>query len=267
MKKFVYLATTLLAIGVPIASAHAQDFGSEQTTNTNKLSYPSYQTSLTRIVGTQDNSISLPLGVNNYPDRQGKNGLYLTQSNSTKLFFSKPGKLDFGVDLSHDRQYNFANTEFSNTATDPLKGSNLSTGAFLNYRLSSNYALQSSLRYGIGNERGTQLSVGAKANKVFGRRHNLTAVFSVNWNHSVNPQKNVWGLYDWRQSQTPVLLNSKELNRTELRIGTSWNWNIDTNWSLSTGISAHHNLNSSTRNPFVTQRTPVTIFSVATYRF
>jgi len=267
MKKFIYLAIALVPIVGHIASAHAQDFSFEQPITPNKLTYPAYQTSLMRISGTQGTTMSLPLEINSYPNRQGKNSLYLTQSNSTKLFFSKPGNLDFGIDVSLNRQRNFANTDVSNPTTDPLLGSNLSTAAFLNYRLSSNYSLQSSLRYGIGIERGTQLSVGAKANKVFGKRHNLTAVFSVNWNHSVNPQKNVLGVYDWRQNQTPLLLNSKELNRTELRIGTSWNWNIDTNWSLSTGISARHNLNSNAKNPFVTQRTPVTIFSVATYRF
>ncbi len=267
MNKLIYLATALMSFGGHFTAVHAQELGSEQSTNTNKLTYPTYQTSLMRVSGTQDTSISLPLGANSYSDAHGKNSLYLTKSNTTKLYFSKPGKLDFGIDLSLDRQHNVPITEFSSATIDPLQGSNLSTAAFLNYRLNSNYTLQSSLRYGVGNERGAQISIGAKANKMFGKRHNLTAVFSVNWNHSVNPQKNALGIYDWRQNQNHLLLNSKEMNRTELRIGTSWNWNIDTNWSLSTGISARHNFNSSAKNPFITQRSPVTIFSVATYRF
>lgn len=257
------ISATFAVASLPVL---AQDFSSEQFTSANKLNY-SYQTPSLSLSRTQSLNLSSPFDMGYIPGKQEKRGLQIRQLNSTKLHFSPTGKLDYGLDFSTERATESFNSDPLNLSTNQQLTSNLSTAAFLNYRINPVYSLNSSIRYSGRNERGTQLSIGAKANKIFGKRHNLTAVFSVNWNNPSNSTKNALAAFDWQQSQNYLSVRGNQFNRTELRIGTNWNWNIDTNWSLSTGISARHMLNSSAKNPFMTQRTPVTIFSVATYRF
>lgn len=274
--------TILCALSAVHLPVYAQDFRWNQSSAITSQVYPRYSLSQTdknglggiaSISGTQELSLSSPLEFAYIPpSKQSKRGtsrgLFLNQSNSTTLHFSKSDKLDYGLNFSLDRKRDpYELTQFG-AGKNPLSGTDFSTSAFVNYRINPTYSLGSSIRYntGTGYERGTQLSVSAKANKVFGKRHNLTAVFSVNWNNLSNASKNPFSTLDWQQSQNYLSLN-QNLNRTELRIGSSWNWNIDTNWSLSTGVSARHSLNSPVNNPFFTQRTPVTVFSIATYRF
>ncbi|MBC3874504.1 hypothetical protein [Undibacterium flavidum] len=279
MKKIACLTILAAVSAVPLA-VHAQDFRWNQASVIASQVHPTYSLSqtgknsfggITSISSSQDLTLASPLEFGYIPpSKQGKRGssrgLFLNQSNSTALNFSKSDKLDYGLDFSLDRKRDPYELTQIGTGKNQLSGTDFSTSAFINYRINPTYSLGSSIRYGTGYERGTQLSVSAKANKVFGKRHNLTAVFSVNWSNLSSASKNPFSALDWQQSQNYLSLNNN-LNRTELRIGSSWNWNIDTNWSLSTGVSARHSLNSPVNNPFFTQRTPVTVFSIATYRF
>ncbi|MFZ6820220.1 hypothetical protein [Undibacterium sp. Ji22W] len=279
MKKIACL-TILCALSAVHSTVHAQDFRWNQSSAIASQVYPTYSLSQTdrnsfggiaSIHSTQELSMSSPLEFGySPPSKQGKRGssrgLFLNQSNSTTLHFSKSDKLDYGLDFSLDRKRDPFELAQIGAGKNQLSGTDFSTSAFINYRINPTYSLGSSIRYGTGYERGTQLSVSAKANKVFGKRHNLTAVFSVNWSNLSSVSKNPFSTLDWQQSQNYLSLNN-QLNRTELRVGSSWNWNVDTNWSLSTGVSARHSLNSPVNNPFFTQRTPVTVFSIATYRF
>ena len=266
MKKIAYLII-LSALGTICSSAHAQNFRSEQFSTPSASAYSSYQAPLVGISNSQAITMSSPFDMTYTPAKQNKRGLFVTQVNSNKIHFSKSGKLDYGVSFDTERQRRSSFEDDSGNPSNAGSQSNFSTSAFVNYRINSNYALGSAITYGSGKQSGTQFSIAAKANRVFNKRHEFTAVFSVNWNSGANLSKSSLSMQDWRQSQHFLSLNANSLGRTELRIGSSWNWNIDTNWTLSTGISARHNLNSPAINPFVTQRTPVTIFSVATYRF
>lgn len=272
--------TILCALSATHSTAHAQNFRLNQSSTIDTLTYPSnslFQTGNTTNKGissvsiAQDLSMTSPLEFGYIPpNKQNKHGLsrglFVSQKNSTTLHFSKSDKLDYGVNFSVERKRDPYEMEQFGTVKNQLTGADFSTSAFLNYRINPHFSLGSSIRYGTGYERSTHFSVNAKANKVFGKRHNLTAVFSVNWSNLSSTQKNPFNTQDWQQSQNYLSLNNN-LNRTELRVGSSWNWNIDTNWSLSTGISARRSLNSPVNSPFFPQRTPVTVFSIATYRF
>jgi outer membrane scaffolding protein for murein synthesis (MipA/OmpV family) len=54
---------------------------------------------------------------------------------------------------------------------------------------------------------------------------------------------------------------------TDVRIGASWHWTIDTNWSLTTGASISRLSGDAAKSPFVFDKTPVSVFSAASYRF
>lgn len=272
--------TILCALSAVHSTACAQNFRLNQSSTIDTLAYPSnslFQTGNTTNKSISSVSIAQDLGMTSPlefgyipPNKQNKRGssrgLFVNQTNSTTLHFSKSDKLDYGIGFGLERKRDPYGVEQFGTGKNQLPGIDFSTSAFLNYRINPHFSLGSSIRYGTGYERGTRLSVNAKANKVFGKRHNLTAVFSVNWSNLSNTQKSPFSTLDWQQSQNYLSLNNN-LNRTELRVGSSWNWNIDTNWSLSTGISARHSLNSPVNSPFFPQRTPVTVFSIATYRF
>jgi hypothetical protein len=266
MKKFAYLMI-LSGMGTISFAAHAQNFRSEQFSTANVSAYAYTQSPIASVSNSQTMAMGSPFDAHYSPIKQNQRGLFINQLNSSKIHFSKSGKLDYGVSFNTERQIGSVVEGNSSTLGNAEFQSSFSTSAFANYRINSNYALGSSITYGNGKQNGTQLSIAAKANRIFNKRHELTAVFSVNWNSSANLSKSSLSASDWRQSQQFLSLNANSLNRTELRIGSSWNWNIDTNWTLSTGINASHQLTSPAKNPFVTQRTPVTIFSVATYRF
>ncbi len=265
MSKTAYLLIWGM-LGIASSAAHAQNFRSGQFPTAAAV-YPSQQVPLAGVRYTQTIAMSSPFDASYTPVKQNKAGLFVSQPNKSTVHFSKAGKLDYGISFDTERQVSSSFDDLFEKPSNSAPQTNFSTSAFLDYKLTSNFSLGSSVSYGIGKQNGARLSLAAKANRVFNKRHELTAVFSVNWNTPANLSKNSLAMQDWRQSQNFLSLNSNQFNRPELRIGSSWNWNIDTNWTLSTGISARHILNSPSKNPFVTQRTPVTIFSVATYRF
>lgn len=205
--------------------------------------------------------------------KQGKRGLYLNTNKLSSLNFSKSDKLEYGVQFDIESPYesnNLKQNEFNRTSFHSQKflSSTVTTGAYLNYRINPRYSLTSSVGFSSGNERGAQLSIGAKASSVFNKKHRLTTAFSFNWGSQSYSNGSLWNQIDskYNQNFSGLPLPNNAL-RSELRLGTSWNWNIDPSWSLSTGISARHALGDSNKNPFLQQRTPVTIFSVITYRF
>jgi outer membrane scaffolding protein for murein synthesis (MipA/OmpV family) len=215
------------------------------------------------------------VGMSNLFDNSNKNkrGLQLTNSSLTSLNFSNSDRLEYGVhfNIENPQEYlDLSRKEFNRDSfTNPkIASSTLTTGAHLNYRITPKYALTSSLSYSNGNERGAQLSVGAKATSIFNKKHRITTAFSINWGNQNYVGGNLWNQIDSKYIQNSNGLNLMSYSaRSELRLSTSWNWNIDPSWSLSTGVSARHMLGDANKYPFLQQRTPVTIFSVITYRF
>ena len=189
---------------------------------------------------------------------------YSKTATETTLNFTKNSKLQYGLGIAFT--YPAAQAEASRPYSDEAAKTTFTTSAFLNYRISPSYSLASSIKYINGNETAMLLSLEARKVNVFSRKHRLTTMLNVNWSNQTNPSQDLWLARD-RQYMKGLELNNNRGNQTALGFGAKWNWEIDTNWSLATGINANLRLNGTEKNLFTTQRAPVTIFSVATYRF
>nr|WP_315484911.1 MipA/OmpV family protein [uncultured Undibacterium sp.] len=265
MKKMICFTILCASLSSSI-SVYAQNFGVDQFSS---IKSPDNAQQLVGITTLKS------AGMSNLFDNANKNkhGLQLTNSSLTSLNFSNSDKLEYGVhfNIENPQEYLDLNRKDFNrdSFTNPkIASSTLTTGAHVNYRITPKYALTSSLSYSSGNERGAQLSVGAKATSIFNKKHRLTTAFSINWGSQNYVGGNLWNQIDSKYIQNSNGLNLMNYSpRAELRLGTSWNWNIDPSWSLSTGVSARHMLGDANKYPFQLQKTPVTIFSVITYRF
>jgi hypothetical protein len=176
--------------------------------------------------------------------------------------FSSQQRLQYGIGITVEPT-SLDYFSVQKNESDELK-QHINTNAFLNYQVNPNFALTSKVTVSNANETSFQFSAGGSASKVFHRDHRLTAMLNINWTNQSNNSFGYWHQNE-RQIQQPIDRFGGNLAKTELRIGASWNWNIDTNWSLTTGATMKHTINSTTKNPF--SPNPVTIFSVATYRF
>lgn len=265
MKKMICFTILCGSLSASL-SVSAQNFGVDQFSSIKNVDGTQQLVGITTLKS---------VGMSNLFDGASKNkrGLQLSNNSLTSLNFSNSDKLDYGVhfNIENPQDYLELNRKDFNRdsfSSPKLASSTLTTGAHLNYRITPNYTLTSSLSFSNGNERGAQLSVGAKATSIFNKKHRLTTAFSINWGSQNYVGGNLWNQIDSKYIQNTNSLNLINYSpRAELRLGTSWNWNIDPSWSLSTGVSARHMLGDSSKNPFLQQRTPVTIFSVITYRF
>lgn len=191
-----------------------------------------------------------------------KSGSGFTSVLQTRFNFSKNDKLQYGLELGLDQAWNVnkENTEFKST----LNQTQFSTSGFLNYQINPNYALTARLAQLNGREAGSQFSLTAKVGKKFNRKHHLSAHFSVNW---IKPANQNWASLNSRSLADYSAFSLSTKTRSEMRLGASWNWNINPNLSLSTGVNARHLYNDSERSWLNNQRSPVTVFSVLSYRF
>ncbi|MBY0572634.1 MAG: MipA/OmpV family protein [Undibacterium sp.] len=198
------------------------------------------------------------------------------KTTETGINLSKNPQYQFGVDFNFDLRKNSNGTNiFPKSAFDkdvfgrlnPRANTSESAGAFFNYRLNSDYALTSGIKYNTisqTNWQNWQLSLGAKTVKIFNRRNRISTSLNFNWSSLAQTNNDLWGRGESLSNLARLNQFTPQLNRSELHLNSSWNWDINANWSLSSGISARQVLN---KNPFINQRTPVTVFSVATYRF
>lgn len=204
----------------------------------------------------------------------GSSSVTLTQNKLTKQsnYFQNPtiGSINFSSQkrLQYGIGFDVEPTSFDyfsaqKSESDELK-QHINTNAFLNYQVNPNFSLTSKVTISNANETSFQFSAGGSASKVFHRDHRLTAMLNINWTNQSDNSFGYWHQNE-RQIRQPINRFGENLSRTELRFGASWNWNIDTNWSLTTGATMKHTINSATKNPFSVN--PVTVFSVATYRF
>lgn len=190
-----------------------------------------------------------------------KSGSGFTSVQQTRLNFSKNEKIHYGLELGLDQAWNIRkeNTELSAISNQ----AQFSTSGFLSYQINPNYALTARLTQMNGNEASNQFSLSAKVGKKFNRKHHLSAHFSVNW---IKPGNQNWASLNSRSLADYSNFNLSSKTRSELRLGASWNWNINPHWSLSTGVNARHSYNDD-RSWLNNQRSPVTVFSVLSYRF
>lgn len=195
-----------------------------------------------------------------------KSGSGFTSLRQTRFNFSKNDKLQYGLELGLDQAWNVAKdkNEFKSTLNSTHNQSQFSTSGFLNYQINPTYALTARLTQFDGRETGSQFSLAAKVGKKFNRKHHLSAHFSVNW---IKPGNQNWASLNSRSLADYPAFNLSTKTRSEIRLGASWNWNINSNWSLSTGVNARHAYNDADRSWLNNQRAPVTVFSVLSYRF
>ncbi|GGC58813.1 MipA/OmpV family protein [Undibacterium terreum] len=179
--------------------------------------------------------------------------------------FSKDAGIQYGLQLSAETVRDLSRPIRSHGVLD--SDTTLESGAFFNYVPSPNYALVSSVRYGSGLDRnGVQLSLGGLFNKSLGQKHQLSASVGANWANS-NYQQSYFGVNAVQSANSGYSQFSPSAGLTDIRLGAAWNWNIDSNWSLTTGASLKHLMGDAARSPFVSEKNPVSVFSAATYRF
>lgn len=190
----------------------------------------------------------------------------VSSKTETTLNFSKNAKFQYGLGVAFSYPVTPLLPLANKADFDTSSKTSFSTSAFLNYRVDANYTLASSLRYMSGHETGVLLSLEARKVNIFSRKHRLTTMLNVNWSNQTNPYQDLWLARDRRTAKN-FELNNFHYKQTALGVGARWNWQIDTNWSLSTGINANIRLNNPEKNPLTAQRAPITVFSVASYRF
>ncbi|MBC3882291.1 MipA/OmpV family protein [Undibacterium sp. LX40W] len=259
MKKFALVSVLLIA-----GAAHGQDLGKTQFS----LQSPLEQFKSNRLASldlTNSQSMALPFENTNSKIDTKSRGLMFKNSALSSLNFSKNDKIQYGFKLEVDQFFDpFSFEKRLEGRPDDKSFKQIKTSAFLNYKIAADYSLNASVSNINGNENGRLFSVGAKAKKFFNRKHAVTTMFSVNWgNITTNP----WNQLDKSLNANLAGSNDRFSMRPDVRLGATWNWTINNNWSLSTGVSARHFMNDVNKNPFATQRSSVTIFSVASYRF
>lgn len=191
-----------------------------------------------------------------------KSGSGFTSVQQTRFSFSKNEKIQYGLELGLDQAWNIRKENTDHSAISSQ--AQFSTSGFLSYQINPNYALTARLTQLSGNETANQFSLAAKVNKKFNRKHHLSAHFSVNW---IKPGSQNWASLNSRSLADYSNFNLSSKTRSELRLGASWNWNINSHWSLSTGVNARHSYHDADRSWLNNQRSPVTVFSVLSYRF
>jgi outer membrane protein len=262
MKKYLALA---LLFGTFTAHAQVLDFAQLTPTpyiqgNVN-FSLGAVVISAPKYSGSDERRISA------YPafDAQWKNGVFFSAISGLGYNFSKDPSLQYGVRMT-------AESGRDETKSAKLKGlgdidTTVEPGAFFNYYINPTYAVLSSLRYGSGlDHNGAQMSLGARYFRPINAQHRFSALFSVNWANGTYMQS-YYGVNAQQAATSGYSQYTAGAGLTDMKIGANWHWSIDTNWTLITGTSVKHLLGDAANSPFVFQKTPVTVFSSASYKF
>lgn len=189
---------------------------------------------------------------------------FFSAPTETHIQFNAKNGIKYGVGVALEPQ-SFDQYALRKNETDEQQ-LQISTSAFINYQLTPNFSLTSAVTLANKGETSYSLSAGGNATTIFNRNHRISAMFNVNWTNQSEMNSSYWHNTEVNQTQNQLRIGN-QYHRAELRIGASWNWNLNTNWSLTTGAAMKHTLYSTNaiKNPFSTR--PLTIFSVATYRF
>ena len=151
------------------------------------------------------------------------------------LNFSKSDKIQYGLKLESDQfliPLPSKSVSMQNSRMRQYNG--VQTAAYLNYKL-TRLQPHCNINRISGADNARVFNVGAKASKFFfGRKHSLTTSLSLNWS---NKTPSLWSQFD-RSLGTVGNLNSNKFDPPRPTIGRNPNWEINSNWSLSTGLSA-----------------------------
>lgn len=262
MKKFL---GTILLISACSTQGQVLDFAQLTPTpyiqNDVNFSLGAAALSMPKYTGSDERRVAV------YPafDAQWKNGAFFSAISGLGYNFSKNPNIQYGVRMTMELGRD-------ETKSGKLHGlgdinSMVEPGVFLNYYVNPNYALLSSVRYGSGaDHNGFQMSLGGRATNMLNAKHRLTALFSTNWANN-SYQQSYFGVNATQAIASGYSQYAPSSGLTDVKLGANWHWNIDTNWSLTTGASIQHLMGDAANSPFIFQRTPVTIYSAASYRF
>jgi hypothetical protein len=142
---------------------------------------------------------------------------------------------------------------------------NLRSRAYMRYQFTPNYSLTSGIEYDKEAQTQFRLSLSAKAGFQIKKSHHWVSLFKVNWSNRANRTDDFWNQN--RLFGEPNYGRLAESGHfTQVSLGTQWQWNINSNLSLTTGANVKHMLGNK-QNLFLQNRTPVTVFSAIQYRF
>ena len=141
-------------------------------------------------------------------------------------------------------------------------------GAFLNYYLTPDWRLTSSLLYGAGNERdGARLDLGVQRLAMqLGAHHrvSLTAGLSIA-NGAYNNAFFGVGTFDSLRSGNPVYRAGGGLKDGHL--GARWNWALSPSWMLTSQVQVSRLADDARLSPLVERPTNLTVSTAIAYRF
>ena len=144
-------------------------------------------------------------------------------------------------------------------------GKRARSSAYLRYQFTPNYSLNSGIEYDNAAQTQFRLSLSAKAGFQIKKNHHWVSLFKVNWSNRANRTDDFWSQN--RLFGEPNYGRLAESGHfTQVSLGTQWQWNINSNLSLTTGANVKHMLGNK-QNLFLQNRTPVTVFSAIQYRF
>ncbi|XYJ09405.1 MipA/OmpV family protein [Telluria sp. B2] len=141
-------------------------------------------------------------------------------------------------------------------------------GAFLNYYLTPDWRLTSSLLYGAGNERdGARLDLGVQRLAMqLGAHHrvSLAAGLSVA-NGAYNNAFFGVGTFDSVRSGNPVYRAGGGLK--DGHVGARWNWAFSPSWMLTSQVQVTRLAGDARLSPLVERPTNLTVSTAIAYRF
>jgi outer membrane protein len=202
-----------------------------------------------------------------YPafDAQWKNGVFFSAISGLGYNFSKNPEIQYGLRMTMEGARDESRSEKLQGLGDI--SATVEPGAFYNYYLNRNYALLSSFRYGSGlDHNGAQVSIGGRAVNFYSQKHHFSALFSANWANN-NYMQSYYGVNAAQSTASGYAQHAPAAGLTDIKVGANWHWSIDTNWTLITGTSVKQIMGDAANSPFVLQKTQVTVFSSASYRF
>jgi outer membrane scaffolding protein for murein synthesis (MipA/OmpV family) len=150
----------------------------------------------------------------------------------------------------------------------PVIHSRVQGGGFLNYYLTPDWRLTSSLLYGAGNQRkGLKLELGVQRLAIdIGAHHRLALDAGLGFgNRRYNMAFFGVGELDSFTSGNPMFDAGGGLK--DARLGARWNWAWSPSWMLTSSVQATRLLGDARLSPLVERPTNLTVSTAIAYRF
>jgi outer membrane scaffolding protein for murein synthesis (MipA/OmpV family) len=144
----------------------------------------------------------------------------------------------------------------------------LQGGAFLNYYLTPQLRMTSSVLYGSGNERnGALLSLGLQQlASPLARHHTLSLSGGVTFaNRNYNTA--FFGVGEGETLRSGNLAYEPGGGLKDVHVGARWNWVLSPSWMLTTNLEATRLMGSAKNSPLVERPTNLTVSTAIAFRF